>query len=402
MAIAGAAYVLLTRPPSEAQSRAHEQAQKVQAGIGRWISEGRDPAPATTLLVRIDPLIKAGKLAEVEAVLSRALALLDGEQGAVTVPRFAAEEIGKPPFISAFKTVRLTRIPASADLVFHLKGYLYSMDREGGRVTQLTFGPKREYEHVTVSYDRRFMVANEHPSHDPGSSFVWLYDLQNGREAQLLPQFYFAGDGGIGWDRAGFIYFIGKWRKSDRPVNVYKIKYDGTGLARLTATALETHDVGVSEDGTMITYLLFAPEPTLNSARTEIWVSGSDGSNPRMVYKSGLVLQASAHDPELSPDNKSVAFSMVNMKVPRNYPSLAWANTAHDIWRINVDGTGLTRVTRPGPISIVPNWTKDVIVYTEISEKDGYHGAAIAKVSEVEQMPRRIRPGADASKWIPR
>lgn len=402
IAMTCAACVVLTRPAPEAQTRVQELAQKVQAGIQRWISEGRDPAPATALVDQLDPLIKAGKLAEAEALLNRALVILDSGQGPVTVPRLNTREIGQAPFISAPTAVKLSRIPSVADLIFHRDGHLFTMDRDGGNVTQITSGTPRKYEHAAVSYGRRFVVANEHPANVPGSSIVWLYDLEKGVETQLLPQYFFAGDGGIAWDPLGFVYFVAKWRKTDRSINVYKIKYDGTGLARLTDTPLEAHDVGVSEDGTMITYLVLVPEPTLNSAHTEVWVSMSDGSKPRMVYKAGLVFKGSAHDPELSPDNKSVAFSMVNSTVPPNYRTLAWANTAHDIWRINLDGSGLTRVTKPGPISIIPNWAGGLIVYTEISERDSYHGAAIAAADETAQTPKRIRAGANSAKWIPK
>jgi Tol biopolymer transport system component len=403
IAVTGAACVVLTQPAPEAQTRVQELAGKVQAGIQRWIAEGRDPSPATTLVGQIDPLIKAGKLAEAEALLNRALVILDSEKGVVSVPRFEPARIGQAPFISTAKSVKLSRIPSTADLIFHRDGYLFTMDREGGQVTQITFGTQRSYEHAAVSYGQRFVVANEHPPQQPGSSIIWLYDLENGREAQLLPQFYFAGDGGIAWDRLGFVYFVAKAQKADRSINVYRIKYDGTGLARLTDTPLEAHDVGVSEDGAMITYLVLVPEPALNSAHTEVWVSMSDGSKPRMVYKAGLVFKGSAHDPELSPDNKSVAFSMVNSTVRPNYQSLAWANTAHDIWRINLDSSGLTRVTKPGPISIIPNWTDGLIVYTEISERDGYHGAAVVGANDAAQTtPKRIRAGANSSKWIPK
>ena len=388
-----------TAGPSES---IQQKMQQVQQGIQRWQHAGRDPSPVGRIMQEFEPLMQAGKFQEAEAVLDRALALLDEKPSAEVSSSFAEQSkpISPEQHITAPRSIKLGKIPETAEIVYHQDGYIYVMDQNGGNVTQIAFGAPRAYEHVAVSFNHRYIVADEHPSSDPGSAILLLYDLDKGTAIRLLPDYYFAGDGGVSWDSKGYIYFVAKEKKSDTNIDVYKIKYDGTGFTRLTNTPLEEHDVGISEDDSMIAYLILVPDPAINSAHTEVWIANPDGSNPRKVYTSGAVLKASAHDPEVSPAQRKAAFSIVNSTVSPNFPNSPGANTAHDIWTINFDGTGLTRLTKPGPISIAPNWIDDKIVYTELSAH--YSGAAIVDSHDKDQTPKRIRAGANAPKWIPK
>ncbi len=320
--------------------------------------------------------------------------------------------------ITAPVSVKLNRIPDQAEIIFLQDGYrIYVMDRGGAHVTQITFERPRQYEHVAVSPDRRFVVANEqlpNPTHQPGGkSVIWLYDLERGTEAQLVPDFKTAGNGGVDWDASGFIYFAAQEKdvvanpqtpddhiKNAVANDVYKIRHDGTGLLRLTQTADGGEaDVGVSPDGSLVSYIKEVIDLSSGN-HTEVWVMNADGSNPRMVYKGGLVKQASVHDPEISPDNKQVAFSKVNpdFKNFRNDPA---ANTAHDLYVTNLDGTGLRRLTRPGPISVLPNWKDSLILYTELNEAARYGGSSIVNDQGIDQLPERVRAGPWAPNWIP-
>jgi hypothetical protein len=261
------------------------------------------------------------------------------------------------------------------------------MDGRGEKVTQITFENPRRWEHVAVSCNRRCLLAN---NSDGGE--LWVFDLEEGTEAQLVPHFEGAGGGGVAWDPDGCAYFAAR-EAGARTTDAYKIRYDGTGLKRLTDTsdACEA-DVSVSQDGSLITYAKMIP----SEQTCGVWVANSDGSNQRMVYKGGTVGTHSAHDPEISTDNAQVAFSVVNLDF-KNFPE--YANTAHDIWKINMDGTGLTCLTQPGPISIIPNWQGDMIAYMELNEKDNYRGASVVNADGTGQ--RKIRAGAMCPKWIP-
>ena len=322
-----------------------------------------------------------------------------------------------PPIIEAPRFARVAAIPAEARIVAHRDGFVVAMDEAGDHETQITFDEPRAWEHVAASFDRRFVVGNEqlpNPTAEPGGfSRLWLYDLEAGTVARLLPHFITAGNGGVDWDRNGFIYFAAKernpfpnpqttaeFRANAGANDIYRVRYDGAILQKLLTTpAAGEADISVSEDGSLVAYV---SQPLDDGAvRTDIRVMNSDGSNARLVYAAGAVGIASAHDPETSPDNMQVVFSVVNSAVPPNFPDNPAANTAHDIWQIGIDGIGLTRLTRPGPISITPDWKENTILYLEISETGRYAGISMIEPGKIEQAQLRIAPGVNIAKWIP-
>ncbi|MBC7829758.1 MAG: hypothetical protein H7122_18585 [Chitinophagaceae bacterium] len=319
-------------------------------------------------------------------------------------------------FISEPETVRLGTIPPEAEIVYHENGFIYVMDRAGRNIIQLTFENPRLWEHVAVSPDRQYIVANEQSPNSTaagGSSKIWLFDLKTGTEAQLLPYFLTAGNGGIDWDKEGYIYFGAKeknpvadpatpddFRTNAGANDIYRIKYNATGLQRLLNTPHSGEaDISVAEDGSMVSFVL-QPVNT-QTDHTEIWMMNSNGTNPRMIYKAGEVKLASAHDPEFSPDNTKVIFSIVNSTVLPNFPHNPLANTAHDIWSVNINGTELKRLSKSGPISIAPDWKGELILYLDISEADRYAGISIINPNNVDQLPNRIKSGGNIAKWIP-
>jgi len=74
------------------------------------------------------------------------------------------------------ETVRLGTIPPEAEIVYHENGFIYVMDRGGRNITQLTFENPRLWEHVAVSPDKQYIVANEQTPNSTaagGSSKNW-------------------------------------------------------------------------------------------------------------------------------------------------------------------------------------------------------------------------------------
>jgi len=179
---------------------------------------------------------------------------------------------------------------------------------------------------------------------------------------------------------------------------VWKVRFDGTGLTRLTATLDRGEgDVSVSQDGSMIAYMDLYIDPPRDF--TEIWVRNSDGSNPRLVYKGGKARESSVHDPELSPDNSRVIFSKVNPKF-HNFRKDPNANTAHDLISVAVDGSDERRVTKPGPISVIPDWVNNKVLYLELTdqEKPAFHGIVV--MDDDGSNRRRVNADANIAKWI--
>ena len=68
------------RSLEEVQRTLQNKVQSVQEGVQGWQGEGRDPSPIAEIMQEFDPLMKAGKHKEAEAVLDRALKLLRGPE----------------------------------------------------------------------------------------------------------------------------------------------------------------------------------------------------------------------------------------------------------------------------------------------------------------------------------
>lgn len=386
-------------------ARIQGKLQQVFAEIDRWVQQGRDPSPIGKVLNdQIDPLLKQGKIYQAETLIDEILLQLTGAS--------STDKRESPGPVM---------IPSDAALVFHRDGFIFTMNFDGSRMTQITFDTPRHYEHVAVSHDRRFIAANEQRPNSGeiagGNSRIWLYDLSDGTETQVVPHFLTAGNGGVAWDRDGFVYFAAKERDPyPRPMKkreyianaganeVYRIRYDGTGLERLTDTpGRGESDVGVSEDGRMVSYNSLTNEDDGNFM--EIWAMRSNGSDRRMAYRMRVVHRHSAHDPELYAGNSRIVFSLFNNEVEPNWacPGSTCrpeADTAHDLYSVNLDGTDLRLLTAPGPISIIPNVKGNFIAYTELNERDQYLGAAVFDLRNPLAV-RRIAAGGQAPKWIP-
>ena len=63
-------------PPSSLQAIIQSKVEKVEAGVEKWQNEGRDPSPIGELMQEFEPLMKAGKAKQADALLDRALKLL--------------------------------------------------------------------------------------------------------------------------------------------------------------------------------------------------------------------------------------------------------------------------------------------------------------------------------------
>jgi Tol biopolymer transport system component len=386
--------------------RVQRKAKEFDSKAPLWVAGGGDPNRIRPIAERLDVQLKAGRPTEAEPILDELLAIVNE---APSAPRATGEPVSLAP-----KRVRLSRIPDSAKIVFHANELIYVMDATGGNITQITFDRGRHFEHVAVSHDRRRIVANyfANPAQGHQSSRLVLFDLEAGTEQALVPQFRMAGNGGVDWDPAGNIYFAGVERSPfERPSgreqfianaaanDVYRVRYDGSDLRRLTRTDDRGEaDVSVAADGKRIAYMATYINPP--NDYTEVWVNSSDGGSPRLVYKGGKMGVESVHDPELSPDGTEVIFSKVNPD-HKNFRSDPNANTAHDLYRVRLDGSGLGRVTQPGPISVIPDWVGNQVLFLLLTDRESTPFRGVALMNSDGSGLRRINPRANIAKWIP-
>jgi len=65
------------RSPEEVQRLLQTKLQKVQDSVQRWQNDGRDPSAVAAIMQEFEPLMKQGKHKDAEALLDRALKLLN-------------------------------------------------------------------------------------------------------------------------------------------------------------------------------------------------------------------------------------------------------------------------------------------------------------------------------------
>ena len=100
------------------------------------------------------------------------------------------------------------------------------------------------------------------------------------------------------------------------------------------------------------------------------------------------------------PDGTEVIFSKVNPDY-KNFRSVPAANTAHDLYRVRLDGSRLWRVTEPGPISVIPDWVNDRVLFLLLTDREAPPFRGIAVMYSDGSGLRRINSQANIAKWIP-
>lgn len=119
--------------------------------------------------------------------------------------------------------------------------------------------------------------------------------------------------------------------------DIYISDLDGRNVTRLTNHGAQSNNPSWSHDGNTIAY-------DLNASPPGVYVTTLEGAAPRRLTPSSMY---SLHS-SWSPDGQTIAFS-------------AWVGDSFDLFAINVDGTGLRRLTLT-PATVVPEspvWSPD-------------------------------------------
>ena len=163
------------------------------------------------------------------------------------------------------------------------------------------------------------------PSTGPRNEDIYVMNPDGTGERRLTDQP--GHDSFPAWSPDGQRIAFASRRAVDGKVNtdIYVMNADGSAVQRLTHSSAYDWDPAWSPDGGQLAYKSFPPREGAPGAPPQgIYVMNADGSGQRRVTHIG-----SAAHPTWSPDGRKIAFA-------GNY----------GISTINVDGTGLRRLTR--------------------------------------------------------
>ena len=128
---------------------------------------------------------------------------------------------------------------------------------------------------------------------------------------------------------------------------VYKVNADGSGETRLTFDSKTDHSGVWSPDGTKIAFY-----STRDNPYGDIYTMNADGSGIKRVTNTpGCSIR-----PTWSPDGAKIAFQSTK-DAPD--PLAIGVNASWEIYTVNADGTGMTRITNNTVGDFWPGWSAD-------------------------------------------
>ncbi len=255
---------------------------------------------------------------------------------------------------------------------------IYSMNVDGTKTKQVSNGEGR----TTCAYyfkgGKRVIYASTHsggkdcpPEADRSKGYVWpvygdyeLYTAKaDGTDIKRLTN-------SPGYDAEATVSPDGKkivfTSERDGDLDLYTMDVDGKNVKRLTDEVGYDGGAFFSPDSKMIVYRRSSPKTEAEIKRYkellaqklvvptifEIWVMNADGTNKRQVTKLG----SASFAPFFTPDGKRIIFCTdhfdENKGPRRRQPNF-------DLALINLDGTGLERVTFNGSFDGFPMFSPD-------------------------------------------
>jgi len=135
--------------------------------------------------------------------------------------------------------------------------------------------------------------------------------------------------------------------------DIWVIGRDGSNLTRLTTNPDGNQQPAWSPDRSQIA---FVSHNSVSRDR-DIWIMHADGANPRRVTSTSSGSPLGFH-PAFSPDGRQIVF-MSPSGGHRTDPV-----SRSNLMIVNVDGTGLCRLTTGDVIDSAPSWSRSGIVFT--------------------------------------
>jgi Tol biopolymer transport system component len=267
---------------------------------------------------------------------------------------------------------------------------IFIMNPDGTEQTHLTpatghsWGPR-------ISPDGQYfffssVARGDHTVHDAtgglsvlggtGNHDIYL-STSDGSEITNITTTFGSWDNGWSWspdgqwitfssDRAG-----GNW-------DLYKMSADGQTVVPLTDDPVANDGwPSWTADGESI---VFARGEGNGSA---IWIMDADGGNQRMLYDDPNMFDTY---PFVSPDGTKVVFSS------QNQPDFEG-----DIYVMNIDGSGVERLTSTAALNYAPSWSPDGTKIVFVSDRTGNDDIWIMNADGSDEQRITTDPGEDTT-----
>jgi len=204
----------------------------------------------------------------------------------------------------------------------------------------LTPGPDRG---TPAAPDANGRIAFVRSPSDDLTSGLWSMTSTGSDQLQLTPGGSGYGDFDPAYSPGGtMIAFARDQSDANEPAedafpDIFVMRADGTGVKRLTDTAVGDYSPDWTPDGSRIVF-------TRNGSgvNVDIYSMKIDGTDVRRLTTNA----ASDRDPSVSPDGKRIAFSSDR-------------RGSDDIYTMNMDGSGVTLLTTAQGPDTYPDWSPD-------------------------------------------
>jgi TolB protein len=208
------------------------------------------------------------------------------------------------------------------------------------------------------------------PQPPPGSRYVWplfpydiyIADADGSNARRLTDNPKYDAEPVVSADGGKIVF--GSQREGD--FDVYIMNSDGSDLRRLTDRVGYDGGPWFSPDGSKIVWRAWYPETEAEKLQwkdamehdyivavpLDIWVMNADGSHKRLLVRNGATNWA----PSWHPDGKRIIFSS---NVDDWRPDIGQYGHNFELYIINLDGTGLERITNNTTFDSFPMFSRD-------------------------------------------